>query len=810
MTKTMKYALALVILMFNAAGTLFAACTATENNSDNAPLSSSNTSSLAATISAPGDLVAIAAWCYSSCSGLSVTLGSQTAVQTSVPGNPGPGTPGTGQGFIFYILSTTASGSQTLNFTATGGSPSQTQIAYIDFTPSAGCAFKHNVDSPVGSGTGGTVNTPSITPSTGDLLFNFTWVNEHVTAVNSPWTCTPYDGSGETGDCSFNQTRNADAFVLSAASGSTANNMTNIHSTDSWEGLISSFSMSSGSPAPVAPTAPAASTHYVCAVAGSPCNASDSNAGTSKTAAWLHAPGMTNCTANCASYNPVAGDQIIFRGGDTWHFGNSSAVPYVGAADSNGAKWDVGFSGTAGNCDPSDTAGATRTSCIYLGVDTTWFSGASWTRPVMSGDNTTSTSPVTGCTYPTNYSFFSTDNGGEYLIIDNLEWTGMCQPSGGGQVAYMNEASGATAWNIYSNNYTHGWTHVPFNCGQTCFNMFAWNVRIATQSTIGPGNVCDGWDSDPTGQGCDIFGGYLIYDNVFGNMAQIVLNGCHDSHDNLIYNFYNTGDGVAHGNAWECNSDAPEQDNAGKMQPNVPFNVYYNNVHKHDAPGNATGGDVKLWICPNPSAAEYMFNNIMYDMGTGNTWNLESSCSAAGSKAYKFNNTVDLISSNMDCPSGVLTSVGNHFIVDDGGNGYGNCSGTNDIIMTHAQAAAQGYMASGKGVTGNNSDVTCANDATPCAPTLGTNSTVGGGVNEQSFCTAMLSSTQSMIQNAGLACKNATTDACTYSTSNHTVSCPGRTPVVRPSTTAWERGAYQFSGSSIVINPPTGLIATVH
>ena len=222
-------------------------------------MGSGTTATVGATINAAGDLVAIAAWCYSTCTPVSMTLGSQTATKTSVSGLPGLGVnPDTGQGFIFYILSAAASGSQTINWTVTGAASSQTQVAYIDFAPSAGCVFTHHIDSAVGSGTSGTASAPSITPTAGDLLFNFTWVTEHVTDVNSPWSCTVYSGPGETGDCSFNTTRNADAYILGAPSGSTANNMTMIHPSDSWQGLITSFSITSSVPPPSPPTGLAA------------------------------------------------------------------------------------------------------------------------------------------------------------------------------------------------------------------------------------------------------------------------------------------------------------------------------------------------------------------------------------------------------------------------------------------------------------------------------------------------------------------------------------------------------------------------
>src|SRR6266496_904435 len=49
-------------------------------------------------------------------------------------------------------------------------------------------------------------------------------------------------------------------------------------------------------------------------------NGSDANSGTSKTSPWLHAPGMTGCSGNCASHTPVGGETFILRGGDAWHY----------------------------------------------------------------------------------------------------------------------------------------------------------------------------------------------------------------------------------------------------------------------------------------------------------------------------------------------------------------------------------------------------------------------------------------------------------------------------------------------------------
>jgi len=247
---------AVLTILLTAAATGFAACTATERNADfGLQNGSGNTATVTVNVYAVGDLVAFTAWCYSSCTPVSLTMGNQTATRTTVSGNPGPGNPGEGQGFIFYILSAAEAGPQTATFTVTG-THSDIQTSYIDFSASSGCTFTHNVDSPLGyfpgnpNDTGpGPINAPSITPSPGDLLFVFTYTSEHVTSVNSPWSCPIYQSNQE---CEFDGTVNAAGYILSASAGATANNMTDIHNSDSWQALITSFTMSGsgGGPAP--------------------------------------------------------------------------------------------------------------------------------------------------------------------------------------------------------------------------------------------------------------------------------------------------------------------------------------------------------------------------------------------------------------------------------------------------------------------------------------------------------------------------------------------------------------------------------
>ena len=554
----------------------------------------------------------------------------------------------------------------------------------------------------------------------------------------------------------------------------------------------------------------------------------DINNGTSESTPWLHAPGMPNCTGVCASafptqYTSHAGIGIIFRGGDTWHFGNSAASPYVGGT------WLWTFDGSSTNCDTSDNPSAVRTSCIYIGVDQTWYSGSAWARPIMSGDNPTNTSPVASCAYGNvgSKGQFLVVNNEHFAWFDNFEWTGMCQQTASSSsnnylfdwYLYIVDVGGGSAvtQNIYSNHYAHGFTHLAFSCSDSggepvgqCFTA-GW-LNPGTASTVGPANVCDFWDSDPTSVGCLILGGgYLIYDNVFADQAQVVVDGCHDVHDNFWFNYYPTGDGVAHGNQFECNSDAPIHDSDGNYQPAGVYNVFYNNILGHNY---NTPGDIKIQLAANNTYSEYWFNNTVYDQGSGNNWDVGcTGCTepTTGTHQYMFNNTVDLPPGQIINCSSSMVATANHVITESGTGFASGCAINNPVVMNHSTAEAQGYMAAGTGKSGSNGNTTCANDITPCSPTVATNSTVGAGAILQSYCTALQAANDTAdgldIVRAGDACASATTDACSYNVNTRSVSCPSRTAMPRPQAVAWDAGAYQFGQAP---QAPQGLVAIVN
>ena len=149
-----------------------------------------------------------------------------------------------------------------------------------------------------------------------------------------------------------------------------------------------------------------ASTYYI-DTAGS-----DSNNGTSKSTPWAHHPYMANWGGS--GYVHAAGDQFIFKGGETWVY---ACFPLV---MSNG--------GSSGSND-------------YYGVDKTWYTGASWVRPIFDGQ----------------YKVNNVITFVPYATVDNLE---ICHINsfGGGNTSYIYAIVNGMQSNVLLENcYVHGW-----------------------------------------------------------------------------------------------------------------------------------------------------------------------------------------------------------------------------------------------------------------------------------------------------------------------------------------------------------------
>lgn len=502
-----------------------------------------------------------------------------------------------------------------------------------------------------------------------------------------------------------------------------------------------------------------ATTYYIAS------NGADSNNGTSKTTPWAHAPGMTGCTATCASATPLAGDQFILRGGDTW---TPSSLP-----------WNWRWSGSSGNG-------------ILLGTDKTWYTGGAWSRPIFDGVGS----------YPgaTPGGFFLQLVNSSYVTVDNFEFKGLNWSANlcSNEDAYI-EKSGGTNVTI-EHVYFHGWTHSAGICEGNDANAIYAGGSDTTSIVLQI--VVDGSDTAR-----DSFGG--IYGGGIGEISQSYfsyldngLNGsCHLIHDSVFYDvgFLSYSGAVSHNNIAESNLDLP-----GGC-------IVYNNVMQ--GPFSTPGG-VPVMQVPRSGDTSYAFNNLMMNSGAyGGTalWCGEffSSGNSGGTCTW-FNNTLEGgPDSNPTEPlfrigaglSGTVPAAINEF------NNHGLTSGAMNAVspecsractVTQATSLLQTLStANGQGYT--------LSKTFSFSPTSG-GATIGVGTNESSLCTT-ISGINSV---AGSACTQDTTYGVTYNSLSHTVSFPARTPVSRPSTGAWDVGAYQFlSGSQSTVAPPTSLSATV-
>jgi hypothetical protein len=456
-------------------------------------------------------------------------------------------------------------------------------------------------------------------------------------------------------------------------------------------------------------------------------NGSDSNDGLSSSTPWLHAPGMSTCINNCLKQvngtspypGMIGGVGFIFRGGDTWHFGNSSASPYTGGFWSIWGIWGYHAGTDRDNCyDDQHTTG-----CTYFGVDPTWYKSGdpAWSRPILTADNSPSISYVNSCAYQIDmhgepYIVNLMVQTGVATMFDNFELTGICaqqpkfNPVTAPQDAFVSmggaEVQGISM-DFVSNLYIHGWSVAKivypsivalqrssgvvtvttgvahgWQAGDTVIiekitgwttdpnsndglhglsNPGVWTItavdtvnhlwfqfnQAGANETISSGgltnayansnqiplygfnggvsgmhtmdyNIVDGFDSPP---GTLIWAWapsyYHLRYNYMTNAVGAVGQQCHDIHDNILDNQQNPA-APTHGNILECNSNYNAD---GVQHPKNTPNVFYNNIIRHASTEMADAGNVKLWLAP-PNPPEYWFNNILYDIGPGNFWDL--------------------------------------------------------------------------------------------------------------------------------------------------------------------------------------------
>jgi hypothetical protein len=492
-----------------------------------------------------------------------------------------------------------------------------------------------------------------------------------------------------------------------------------------------------------------ATTHYIDYLSGS-----DSGNGTSKASPWQHAPGMQTCTSLCRSTTINAGDSIIMKGGVTWP--NASFM------------WSL-------------PGGATGNP-VYIGVDKTWYTGGSWTRPILSpGESVIPNNYNTMFSVPANVTF---DN----FEITGFHWTtASCSGAPYGDCGIFN--AGQRNGQTWENLYIHGWTHAGTNA-LTSNGVISIFQTGGGGNSIAHDNVIVGTDVPGDHSVSVFFNGPPI---AYNNYIKQVVSGFIVSYPSLVHDNHIEDIGPAY-----CNEPFPEY--AGScahengFEDNGDIGLYfYNNVIINVSSGLA------LWIAPNPGYTATMWNNVIYavhdnqilDMAppvynpaycsSGATRN--GYCTTAGSYIFE-NNTVECgdDSTQYDqCQSGIgvigsgsiansFLYQNNHFITASTASGCSLSSGhalsctfdASNVVQTLAVANRQGY----------NSSETFA-----FSPLQSSNSTVGVG-------TPLTLSWPSGYST------NDTTYACADGSGNQP-SCPARITVGRPSTGVWDAGAYR-------------------
>ena len=490
-----------------------------------------------------------------------------------------------------------------------------------------------------------------------------------------------------------------------------------------------------------------ANTYYVSKSTGS-----DSAAGTTKGTPWAHLPGMASATGTVAGYTPVAGDQFILEGCDVWV---NSDLPIM---------WQ--WSGSSG-------------SPIYIGVDKTWYNTTNcpsgWNRPIWNAQKRAIASG--------NEIFWPSPSGSNnYVTLDNIEMTQLEITAGTAGSAIGLLGSSSQGW-TFSNNYIHAWDASADNC----VLILGTYESTTSNNIIYKNNIIDGSDATGPGMGGGTGTCYGFYTNYSG--VKIINNVISHVVNPIVV--YATGNPLeVGGNLIEFGLNSLGGANHCNMIEIVGGGTFYfhdNVIHDLECSGG------EAFMDGNSGETMYAWNNLWYNLGSGQTPSSPQTAGQTGISLHYYNNTVVSPGGqscwNNSSQTGYSYSAfvleNNHCI------GTGNLADTwgsyptltTNVLMTPSTATSQGYTSSETHVY---------------SPAANTNGTVGAGTNMTSSWPGGFST-------------NDTTYGASLETVNGVVEAvsPGRTSNTRPASGAWDTGAYLYLAGDPPPSPPTGLTATV-
>ncbi len=419
-----------------------------------------------------------------------------------------------------------------------------------------------------------------------------------------------------------------------------------------------------------------ATTYYIDYASGS-----NSNNGTSKATPWKSHPYMQN-SSSCAgaphSYSHVVGDQFIFKGGVTW----PAACLEINAV-----------------------AGGTTSTQDYYGVDLTWYTGGSFTRPVFDAAQTV----LAG-----DHFFYLASSGG-YITIDNIEMKNQNIGSlsfGAAEAIY----AGSGIFGVVLNHlYIHDFMttlQMSDALGSTDYSAGGIQGYVTLLNSVIDDTNGFGFDSVGTkitggniGGACQncrevsntkfvadvaaCFGVTLCHDSEFTGINQSIQ----DAADPNGHNLHDIGPKFA-----RKHSQAIEDENEIGG-----YTVYNNWVHD-----NAAG----IYISVGYKGSQ-VYNNVLNN-NSGGPWPIEFATTGSDTSAtrgYGFNNTVDCNGSGTP-PTGLLVYNGhtgiagqlileNNLVVNCPG-GFFQTSATGTVTQSHnylmgaSEATTYGFIAANK------------------------------------------------------------------------------------------------------------------
>lgn len=390
------------------------------------------------------------------------------------------------------------------------------------------------------------------------------------------------------------------------------------------------------------------------------------------TGPWQHVKGMLGATGNASTQAPVAGDSYILKGGVTWP--NASL------------GWLINYSGT-GSTTP---VGCTGTGCIYIGVDPTYFTGGSWTRPILDGGGT-----VVGNNSGSANNFVRIF--ANYVIFDNIEMTGLfwTGPSSLGTNCFIQYAVGSVGKGVgleVLRNYLHGWSHAAYPTAHvTDLVVGDSNEDNNNVGSSFHDNVIDGTGETTGVLGTAIFAGPpYIYNNEITNVQNCaIVNGPKAFYGNTCENVLASSDPTAHTNGYENN---------GSLQDVM----IYNNLIRH-----LGSGTLGIWCAPHYGTKCYLFNDVMYDTDVGNV--LDPGAPLPFQSQSITNIVGNGATATVTCPTCKYIAVGGDYTIS--GNSQGVYNGS--FIATGVSSGTWTF-ASSSVLTGTGGTYTCHSGATFC------------------------------------------------------------------------------------------------